>query len=241
MLKFMATLRLTCGWCGEPTRMECARVSGLRSPDESEADEFNEWYDLKNLGTPSAYLALEHPTIFFTMARCPECGDASLVHGIAQSEIVDRIESGGDVGVDFNSRIKVLGQWPKLSADISKDVPSEIRDVLAELDEDFRRGRNTGRILAGCRSVLDVALTKLGQTQGSRGQRIGALGQAGLLTTGLTEWAAQLWKDGNEGVHELKGSGHPVAEHIAFLKLFVEVAFVLPKKIQAGKHRRRKS
>jgi hypothetical protein len=220
--------------------MECARVSGIRSTDEHEVDEFATWYDFRNMGHGLYFVGSEAPLVFFTLAQCPECGDATLVHAMATPDITDRVEKANDIGVDFNSRIRVIGQWPKLSADISKDVPSEIRDVLAELDEDFRRGRNTGRILAGCRSVLDVALTKLGQTQGSRGQRIAALGQAGLLTTGLTEWAAQLWRDGNEGVHELKGSGHPVAEHIAFLKLFVEVAFVLPKKIQAGKHKRRK-
>jgi hypothetical protein len=233
----MPTLRLSCPFCGEPTRMELAPAVGVREPTLAEGQQFREWVSGRFAGINEASFPNVLKSSYYTFhapALCPECKDYSLVKGLIYFS-AEPIQRGQDAGVDYSDRIKVLRLSPEPTITYPPEVPSEIAEVMIELEEDLRRRRNEARILSGCRSVLDVALQKLGETSGSRGDRIARLGAKGVLTSGLAEWAQKIWKDGHDGVHELQAKGHPVAEHVAFLKLFVEVAFVIPEKISASK------
>jgi hypothetical protein len=208
---------------------------GARSPTVAEAKPVEAWIiaPWRNLSEVTKNVLETYYKLFHAPGHCPECGEYCIVKCIIRGD-VDGWHHGSDRGVDYGHKVAVLRVSPVGATSLSPEVPSDIAEVLQELEEDLLRGRNEGRILAGCRSVLDVALQRLGETTGTRGERIGRLGANGTLTAGLAEWARRLWQDGHDGVHELKAAGHPVVEHVAFLKLFVEVAFVIPKKISEG-------
>ena len=234
----MPTLRINCPFCAEPTRVELSACVGLRKPSAEEGKPLRQWLSEKYQGMERDDLfqnALQNNFYtFFAPALCPECKEYCLIKGIVTGS-VEALGRGQDAGIDYSERVRILLVSPESSISYPPEVPPEIAEVMVELEEDLRRGRNEARILSGCRSVLDVALQKLGETSGGRGDRIGRLGAKGLLTAGLSDWAKRLWQDGHDGVHELQAKGHPVAEHVAFLKLFIEVAFVIPGKISAGK------
>lgn len=209
----------------------------MRQPTLAEGKQVRDWASSKFASVTDANFPNILKTSYFTFyspALCPECKEYCLVKGMVYHS-AEPLQRGQDAGVDYSDRAKVLLVSPEPTITYPPEVPPEIAEVMIELEEDLRRGRNEARILSGCRSVLDVALQKLGETSGGRGDRIARLGAKGLLTSGLSEWAKKLWQDGHDGVHELQAKGHPVAEHVAFLKLFIEVAFVIPAKIAESK------
>lgn len=234
----MPNLRLTCPFCCEPTRLEILPTTAVRKPLVEDVKErlpelLSDWKVASDEQMQN--VLRQHYFLFHALAHCQECNEHSVLKALILSD-PSPIQKGSEPGVDFGAKITVLRHLPELESNLPTQVPEEIAQVLKELDEDHRRGRNAGRILGGCRTVLDVALQRLdpGAT-GSRADRISKLHKAGLLTTDIAEWAKQLWKDGHDGVHELKAEGHPVSEHIKFLRLFVEVAFVMPDRVRAGK------
>lgn len=231
----MATLRLICPFCCEPTRLELTAPHGVRTPTIDDvrpvlSQLLARWKGLDQKQVP---IVLEgHFRIFQSLAHCPECTEYSLIKGVAYG---DAGTLGNSPGQDCSDKVTVLRHAPPPTTLLAPEVPADIAEVLVELDEDYRRGRNAGRVLAGCRSVLDKALATLDPSAtGARSNRIDALSKSGKLTADIAEWAKRLWVDGNDGVHELSAAGHPVGEHIEFLKLFVEVAFVIPERIKKG-------
>jgi hypothetical protein len=218
------------------TRLQLQSPIGWRSPQLAEVGDH-----LPNLFDRFAKIAPEHAKstletyfkVFHALAHCPECNEYSAIKGIAFGDA--QAFNGPVKGEDFSKIVTVLRQSPSPATVLPPEVPADIAAVIMELEEDFARGRNQGRVLAGCRSVLDVCLKLLdgGQT-GGRAQRIAALAAKGDLTTDIAEWAKRLWIDGNDGVHELSATGHPVQEHLKFLRLFVEVAFAIPARIRSG-------
>jgi hypothetical protein len=230
----MPTLRLTCPFCSEETRLELLRAATTGKPKLQEVREvlpvlLSRFSNVKPEAVQSVLTG--HFTLFHSGALCPECDEVSIVKGVVFGA-GEAIKNGSDPGVDYSDQITVLRHSPEPSTKLSDDIPSELREVFRELDEDLKRRRNAGRILAGCRSLLDVALRRLNQTSGSRADRIRALHKAGMLTADIAEWANRLWVDGNDGIHELDAKAHPVAEHVAFLRLFFEVCFVMPAKVK---------
>lgn len=113
----------------------------------------------------------------------------------------------------------------------SPHYPAKLRDVFVEVQEDERANRTPARIITTCRSVLEVALRELGYEGGNLLQRIDKARGDGVLTEGMRVWAHRVRLQGNEAIHELNATKEEATELVAFLRLFMEVAFVLPKRI----------
>lgn len=120
---------------------------------------------------------------------------------------------------------------PRLPDD-SPLYPEKIRAIFTELQEDVQLGRTAPRIIAGCRSILEVALRALGYEKGNLLARIEQARQDGILTESMKNWAHRVRIEGNEAVHELEASDAQAKEFVAFLRLFLEVTFVLPERIK---------
>jgi hypothetical protein len=45
-------------------------------------------------------------------------------------------------------------------------------------------------------------------------------------------WAHKIRPDRNEAVHELEASDHEAREFVSFLRLFLEVSFILPARVE---------
>lgn len=73
-------------------------------------------------------------------------------------------------------------------------------------------------------------------SEGGRRTRIDNLAARGIITKDIATWSHDLWDDGNDAIHDLDADMDTAIEHVEFLKLFFEVAFVLPAKIAASKN-----
>lgn len=115
--------------------------------------------------------------------------------------------------------------------------PSIARSHLPELVEDLARGRDPSRILAGARSVLDVVLKDLVGENLPKGRtaQILKLQETGLITAGIADWAKSLWKDGSDASHDGSGDRIQASAYLDFLKVLLQVAYVLPAEIETLK------
>ncbi|MGP8438129.1 DUF4145 domain-containing protein [Paraburkholderia fungorum] len=127
---------------------------------------------------------------------------------------------------------RILGTYPsRRRHDDSPLYPAKLREVFVEVQEDERNNRTPARIITTCRSVLEVALRELGYKDGNLLARIDKARDDGLLTESMRQWAHHARLQGSEAIHELSATKEEATELVAFLRLFMEVAFVLPKRI----------
>ncbi|HEO9044211.1 TPA: DUF4145 domain-containing protein [Enterobacter kobei] len=123
--------------------------------------------------------------------------------------------------------------YPELKLpDDSPHYPEKIRALFVELQEDIQMRRTPARIVTGCRSVLEVALKQLGYEKGNLQSRIEKARADGLLTEAMKNWAHRVRLDGNEAVHELEATDEQAQEFVSFLRLLLEILFVLPERIK---------
>ncbi|EKD5635443.1 DUF4145 domain-containing protein [Escherichia coli] len=133
----------------------------------------------------------------------------------------------------FTGEPQLLGTYPKLiEPDDSPFYPEKLRPVFVELQEDVLANRTPARIITGCRSVMEVALRALGYESGNLLSRIEKARCDGILTESMKCWAHKIRLDGNEAVHELDASDHEAREFVSFLRLFLEVSFILPARVE---------
>jgi hypothetical protein len=152
-------------------------------------------------------------------------GANNSIQGILQS-------AGNEIGTEAAMEGAKIRTIPSAGTFEANDgLPEAIRQPFADIQEDAMKRRNAPGVMATARACLDVALKALGETQGGRVQRIQNLQNKGILTSSLSEWANKLWADGNDAVHDLEAKMDDAIEHVEFLKLFFEVVFVLPNKI----------
>ncbi|EDA0854532.1 DUF4145 domain-containing protein [Salmonella enterica] len=171
----------------------------------------------------------------YSTALCNECNKPLMIAFECNiGELVDIRKATHDktwllTGLQPGS-VKV---YPELKLpDDSPHYPEKIRAVFTELQEDVQLGRTAPRIIVGCRSVLEVALRELGFEKGNLLSRIEQARETGILTESMKDWAHRIRMNGNEAVHELEASDEQAKEFVAFLRLFLEITFVLPVRIK---------
>lgn len=170
----------------------------------------------------------------YSTALCPEChGPLMISYECQFGEITDiRHAAGNTQWVLTGPELKSIKVYPELKEpDDSPHYPQELRAIFVELQEDIQLHRTAARIVVGCRSVLEVALRALGYKDGNLLSRINKAREDGLLTESMKNWSHRVRINGNEAVHELQATDDEAREFVAFLKLFLEVAFVLPERI----------
>jgi hypothetical protein len=170
------------------------------------------------------------------MASCPKCNGPILIWFECASDALRRI---GTSAKDWVWRYdgpppRILGVYPKgEEPDDSPHFPEALRKVFVELQEDIRMKRTAPRLVMGCRSVMEVALKALGydDKKDALSGRIDKARDDGVLTESMRAWAHRIRLDGNEAAHELQATDEEAREFVDFLRLFMEVAFVLPTRI----------
>ncbi len=170
----------------------------------------------------------------FGVASCPLCIGPVMVNFEATLKSIRGLQATANRPEErfVPGDVKVLSTHPT-AAKASRDpaYPEELREIFAEAQEDLMLNRSAARIVATCRSVLDVATKKLNGKGRDLLARIDNLREAGVLTQSLSEWAHTVRINGNEAIHELTATKDEAAEIVEFIKMFLDVAFVLPTRI----------
>ena len=181
-----------------------------------------------------------HRVRAYGVAACPECNGPVLIWFECPWDALRRVSaSSKDVEWRYSGdEPRILGTFPKMEEpDDSPYYPEPLRKVLIELQEHIQAKCSAPLIVIGCRGVLEVALKTLGYDgkQGPLTKRIDQARQDGILTESMRQWAHRIRLDGNEAVHELTASHEDASELVDFLRLFLEVAFVLPTRVPMPK------
>jgi len=189
---------------------------------------------------------------FAGLARCSLCGNPVMFVIVAsEEEFAHRLAHRHSKQHERlpSEAFAVVQTYPELSqVDAHPSWPEKLQAPFVELQEDVARNRTPGRIIAGCRSILDVATKDLLRKyrpldpdpevpKGKRPKedifsRVNALADLGLLTGILGQWAHKLRQLGADATHDLEGDPEDARQFVEFLKLFLHVAYELPQAIR---------
>jgi hypothetical protein len=218
-------IRLTCVICSSIERME------LQGPHKLWADvaKSQPSTDRNNASVGACSVVCPNCTAPFGVVITRGNGSASWVgiFGSNDPNATDAALKGAKI---------VTVPADPLGVDRFEHVPPIIAETFVFVQEDAQRRRNAAGIMSGARSCLDVALKHLGEIEGGRRDRINNLAAKGIITAAIAAWSQNLWQEGSDASHDLQADMPRALEHVAFLKLFFEVAFELPAKIALNPH-----
>ena len=169
------------------------------------------------------------------MAQCAHCNRPVLVvfrtHRRYLTNIIRNLgESEGLFGGE--GLIAITGIWPpQPQADQDPHWPEEASRHFKDAQNMMTGGISPSTVIGVCRTVLDLLTKKLGASSGTLYDRIGALKASGKITEPIAAWAHSLRLDGNAAVHEGIGDQADAREYIEFLRVFMNVTFTLPARI----------
>ncbi|KQI67331.1 hypothetical protein AN189_16375 [Loktanella sp. 3ANDIMAR09] len=164
------------------------------------------------------------PTIIFYEARRS-----------AHEAIKSIIKAGEGALLGGESTITVTAYYPTpVASEQDPSWPEKLRSHFADAQTMQRQGFGSAIALTTCGTVLELALRELDQTDTklSLYKRIEALHAEGVITSAIKDWAHDIRLDRNAAVHDGEGSVTEAAEYIAFLKMFFNMAFSLPARIE---------
>ena len=167
---------------------------------------------------------------------CPLCqGPVMVMFECDQIDLYNMLRLKTDMHASSSVRgFKILKTLPKPEEpEIHEHYPERIKVLFSDLQDMARQNRTPSLIVTGCRSVLEVACGELGGEGKNFFSRIDDLLAKNILTQPLADWAHRLRLDGNAAVHEIEATPEQATELIEFIKLFLEVTFVLPRRIAA--------
>jgi hypothetical protein len=232
----MAILQVAhrCPHCGEHKDFVLFQASEIVRSDISQIAE-PLWADTDPRLPPSARRRAANGAEFCALSRCPHCKNPTMFVLLAVDTHLSTA-MGSPQGFDANSRLlsqfRVLATYPETPRfDAHPSWPERIRQPFVEMQEDMRRQRTPAFIIAGCRTILDVATKDLGGQGNSIFARVADLRARGLLTGALGDWADEIRKRGNDAVHDLEGDAETARQFVEFLRLFLHVAYELPESI----------
>ena len=218
---------------------QCCRESAfaIHAPTEYVARKPVAPGDVTRHGTVSSRIVCENELVqAYGTAACGMCNQPVLVwFECRRGELeVQREASRSDYWRYCGVAPKILATYPEpAKPDDSPNYPHALRQVFIELQEDVRAKRSPARIIAGCRSVMEVALRELNYEKGNLVDRIDKARSDGVVTEGLRGWAHRVRLQGNEAIHELTAEFHEAEELVDFIRLFLEVAFDLPARLRS--------
>lgn len=173
-------------------------------------------------------------------SSCPRCYSPALIvyecKRITQEGIGSIVRKKTEGNIIGGARsITVTDYYPKpKEADQSPDWPESLRKIFADTQDMLVEGKSPSIIVATARSVLELALKELtGLPDLTLYKRIEHLHDTGVITTPIKDWAHSIRLDGNAGTHSGVGEEQEAKEYVEFLKLFLDMTFSLPKRIEA--------
>lgn len=182
------------------------------------------------------------PRLIAFSAQCAlaDCGGPALLICSMDEDLASRLVPGGqDWGAEHRTAaldpsIEICAVYPPVSGLTTHPTwPDIAKRLLPELVEDLFNNRDTSRILAGARTVLDTCLRDLiGDTAPKgRGAQIDLLLKQGIITPAVAELANQLWRDGSDATHDAAGDRRLATAYLDFLGVFLRLTYALPQEI----------
>lgn len=176
----------------------------------------------------------------FAHSQCPRCYHPALivyectrVAHQSLGEMANEEDKGFIIGGASRVTIKAVYPMPR-TAEQSSLWPETLRQQFADAQDILAEGRSPSIVLATCRTVLEVALKELDPNDkgSSLYKRIENLHMAGHITTPVKDWAHEIRLDGNAATHDGKGDKNAAMEYVEFLKMFLNMTFSLPARIE---------
>ncbi|MDO5537946.1 MAG: DUF4145 domain-containing protein, partial [Desulfovibrionaceae bacterium] len=134
----------------------------------------------------------------------------------------------------------IVRMWPEGAAPYScPAVPAGVRELFADLQTMLAHKMFPPLVIAGCRSVLDGAAAALGAGSGPLSKRMAQLKNRGIVRGPLWDWSQQIRMDGNEAVHNLRGTREEAEEIVEFTRVFLQYTFEFPDRMARFRNRRK--
>jgi hypothetical protein len=171
-------------------------------------------------------------------SHCPRCAHPALIvyecERITHQGITQIIKAGDGFIMGGSASVSVTSYYPTpATAEQNPLWPESLRRIFADAQDMLSEGKSPAIILATARSVLELALKELdSDPKPTLYQRIERLHQTGVITSPVKDWAHDIRLEGNAGTHSGKGDEAAAAEYVDFLKLFLDMTFVLPERIK---------
>ncbi len=107
-------------------------------------------------------------------------------------------------------------------------------DVVNNLIEEAEFSKNPAVKAMVCRSIIEYALKDkyIGTEKDNLVNRINKAYEIGMITKPVAEWAHIFRKIGNKAVHEISISEKEANEFLAFVKIFLELVYIIPSKVE---------
>lgn len=179
----------------------------------------------------------EDPVNGAALVHCPRCHGPSLITFKTTRKALEGIkETFNKEGSLFGgqSLISISEIFPRPpEPEIDPNWPVSIHRQFKDAQSMLSQGITPSIVIGVCRTVLDLATKELHATDGSLFNRIKTLQEQGQITAAIADWAHRIRLDGNQAVHEGVGEEEEAKEFIEFLRMFLSVAFSLPKTIAA--------
>lgn len=232
---------LRCGNCNNLVDLAFQRVGDFtpRTPEEIKAlSEPNVSRDSMQM---SVHMLNDDDLVEgFAHSQCPRCYHPALIiyqcSRIAQkslSDMVGREDRGYLFGGSSRITIKAIYPTPK-TAEQSALWPESLRQQFADAQDILAEGRSPSIVLATCRTVLELALKELTPENERQAlyKCIESLHRVGRITSPIKDWAHEIRLDGNVATHEGQGDTKAALEYVEFLKMFLNMTFSLPARIE---------
>ena len=229
----MFSIDLTCPHCGKECDFQVHQPTEYRSQEKIKTGQVR----TRQMQVSSRMITPNEKVKAYATSSCQKCNAPVLIWFEASYESLKKM---GDSSQSYrwvysnDNSLKILGTYPELKKTLDSPYwPEKLRNIFSELQEDVEAGRMPERIVSGCRSVMEVALKELkcGKENTNILKRIDAARDSGLITESLKNWGHRVRLDGNQAIHELEATKEEAEEAIAFIKLFLEIAFDVPKRI----------
>ncbi|QCI65651.1 DUF4145 domain-containing protein [Phreatobacter stygius] len=178
-----------------------------------------------------------HGAEFCGLSRCPHCGNPVMfVVETTDVQAKAALAMSGSYGAKERAiyAFEVVQTYPTVEPHRSHPAwPERIRKPFIDVQQMVDARMSPSLILTTCRSVLEVATKELGGEGKTPFERINDLARKGTVTGSVRDWADEVRKRGNAAVHELEaGTDAEARDYVAFIKLFLRVAFELPEEIK---------
>ncbi len=232
---------LKCGNCNNLVDFDFRRVGDFtpRTPEQIKAlSETNR--PRRNLRISVQSVDDDNIVNGFAHSQCPRCYHPALivyectrVTHKSLGEMAGKEDRGVIVGGPSHITIKAIYPTPK-TAEQNVLWPESLRQQFADAQDILAEGRSSSIVLTTCRTVLELALKELDpEDVGSKlFKRIDNLHAKGAITTPIKDWAHAIRLDGNAATHAGEGDRAVAAEYVEFLKMFLNMTFSLPARIE---------
>jgi len=231
----MFTVLKTCGRCNELVDFAFRVVFDHTQRTSEEVQELRRTDNPKFLNRPiSGTVRREDKITASALCHCPRClGPTLIVFQISRTGYATIKELIGTDDGFMVGGVDIIEIHPKpTEPEVSPHWPQEIVRKFAEAQKFLDQKISPSTILSVCRTVLDVSTRLLSEENEKLYSRIESLQKKGIITKPIRDWAHELRLDGNTAIHEGDGEESYAREYIDFLRMFLNMTFHLPRRIE---------